>query len=336
MPHHSRLGELDLFKSLLVVGMIATHVLQLLGQSMPEWTDRFAEFVNLVTFSGFLLAMGMGLGLARQRPRSWSSRLWPVLVLLAATYISSFAYALLVDREPLTLDLILDVTTLRRLFGWSEFLATFCVLYALIALARPVLMWIGSSMAGLVAVSALCLASCWLVLDQELPVLATFVGTREFANFPLLPYLPWFLLGIGLGRAGGRVRIGHVLGAIAATGWLVWGLIDTGQLPERFPPTPEWIVGSALPLLICLLVTQWFARSMAVLDWLLVAGRHVLSFLLLSNLVIFALHNQMGRPVLDVVSWLGITVAMLVAAGSIWLVWERHILQRHDGRLPSQ
>ena len=318
----SRLSELDLFKSLLVVGMIATHVLQLLSRQMPPWTDRFAEFINLVTFSGFLLAMGIGLGLARSRPRSWWSRLLPVLMLLVATYVSSFAFALLVDRERLTADLVVDVLTLRRLFGWSEFLATFFMLYVLIAVARPVLVWVGSRLPALIAASALCLASCWLVVDQQLPLVATVVGTTQFASFPLLPYLPWFLVGIALGQAGGKVTVWHVVAAVAGTGWLIWGVVQTGELPGRFPPTPAWIVGPALALLAYFVLAQVVARRMAVPDWLVVPGRHVLSFLIVSNLAIFALRNLLGRPVANVATWLALTVVILAAIGVGWIAWE--------------
>lgn len=318
----ARLTELDLFKSLLVVGMVAAHVLQLLGRSMPGWTDGFSEFINLVTFSGFLLAMGIGLGLARQRKRPWLPRLWPVLMLLVATYVSSFAFALLVDRERLTNDLIVDVLIFRRLFGWSEFLASFFVLYAVIAVARPVLVWVGSHIVALLIAIVLCLASTGLVVEDGWPF-ATLVGTRAYASFPVLAYLPWFLVGISLGRASGKLTLWHGAIACLGTGWMLWGLLETGILPERFPPTPGWIVGPALALLVYLLVAKAIARWLVVPGWITVSGRHVLSFLLLSNLGIFSLRYFEGRLVLNVWSWLGLTAAILAVIGAGWLLWER-------------
>jgi hypothetical protein len=326
-----RLAELDLFKSLLVVGMVATHVLQLLGRSMPGWTDRFGEFINLVTFSGFLLALGIGLGLARQGARPWWLRLRPVMMLLAATYISSFAFAMLVDREKLTQDLAVDILTMRRLFGWSEFLATFFTLYALVAVARPLLAWIGSRLALLILVSVLCLASCWLVLNLELPLLATLVGTTKFASFPLLPYLPWLLVGIALGRADGRLTIWHASAALVGTGWLLWGLLDTGELPGRFPPTLSWIIGPALPLLLYLLMAKLITIWTTVPGWINVPGRHVLSFLVVSNLAIFTLRHLLGRPIVNVWAWLALTTLILAAVGGAWIVWERHVSRASRG-----
>jgi len=319
----SRLAELDLFKAMLVAGMVATHVIQLVSRSLPVWTERFAEFVNLVTFSGFLLAMGIGLGLSGGRARPLWNRLRPVLLLLAAAWISAFAFALLVDRLPLTSQLATDILTMRRLFGWSEFLASFFVLYALVAVARPLLVGIASNPWLLIPACALCLASTWLVMDQGWPLTATLIGTTNFASFPLIPYLPWFLLGIGLGRAGGRLPPWHWLAATAASGWLLWSLQQTGQLPGRFPPTVLWIVGPALALLAYLRVAKVIATRLTLPDWLTVPGRHVLSYLLVSNLLLFTLRNLMGRPVQSVWAWLGLTAAVLVMIGIGWVIRER-------------
>ena len=115
----ARSQGLDLFKTMLVVGMVIAHVLQLLTRQMPGWTERFSEFINLVTFSGFLFAMGIGLGLSGGGSKTWWQRLKPVLMLLGAAWLSSIAFALLVDRVTLTPDLVADVLTMRRLFGWS-------------------------------------------------------------------------------------------------------------------------------------------------------------------------------------------------------------------------
>jgi hypothetical protein len=321
---------------MLVVGMVATHVIQLVGRMLPDWTDRFVEFVNLVTFSGFLLAMGIGLGLSSGRSRPWWRRLPPVLLLLLAAWLSSFAFAMLVDRERLTAAaLVTDVLTMQRLFGWSEFLATFFVLYLAVAVMRPVLIWVANNWFLLALASAACFASTWLVMDQGWPLTATLIGTNEFACFPLVPYLPWFLLGISIGRAGGRVSVWYWLAALAASGWLAWTLWQTGELPERFPPSVLWITGSALPLLIYLFVARLIATRIALPGWLTLPGRHVLSYLLVSNLALFLLRNQMGRPVLNVWMWLSLTTAIVVVIGAGWLIWEMW-WNRRSGRTLSR
>jgi hypothetical protein len=341
----ARSAWLDLYKTMLVMGMVTVHVLQLLSLSMPVWTERMSEFVNLITFSGFLLAMGIGVGLSRGAPLGWARRLRPVVMLLGAAYASSLGFALLVDRAPLTGELVLDVVSMRRLFGWSEFLASFFMLYLIIAVARPVLVWVAERPLALVVVLAACFAATLVTMDQGWPLTATLVGTTRFASFPLIPYLPWFLVGISVGRAGGDVlgplirpsgtfsrkgRRGWRPGllpvlwflSVVATGWLVLSLWQTGQLPGRFPPTVMWIVGPALVLMGYVAVAQGLGR-LRMPDWVSLPGRHVLSYLLVSNLTIFAVRNLMGKPVRSVVAWLAVSAALLVAIGVGWLVRER-------------
>lgn len=318
----ARSAWLDLSKTMLVVGMVTVHVLQLLSLSMPVWTERVSEFVNLITFSGFLLAMGIGVGLLMGAPQGWARRLRPVVMLLGAAYASSLGFALLVDRAPLTVELVLDVVSMRRLFGWSEFLASFFMLYLIIAVARPVLVWVAERPLALAVVSAACFAATLVTMDQGWPLTATLVGTTRFASFPLIPYLPWFLVGIALGRAGEVLTVWHWIGAAVATGWLVWSLWQTGQLPGRFPPTVLWIVGPALVLMGYVAVAQGLGQ-LRLPDWVSLPGRHVLSYLLVSNLTIFAVRNLMGKPVRSVVAWLAVSAVLLVAIGVGWLVRER-------------
>jgi hypothetical protein len=323
MTSPGRAASLDLFKTLLVVGMVTIHVYQLLGRSLPDWVERLSEFINLITFSGFLLAMGIGVGMAAERKRGLVQRLRPVVLLLLAAWVSAFGFALLVDRLPLTSNLAIDLMTFRRLFGWSEFLATFFVLYLLLALARPIFVRMGSDPVALGLALALSAASTWIVSNLEWPVLATIAGTTRFASFPLLPYLMWFVLGVALARSGGKLLWWHWLVALVATGVCFGIQYQTGALPGRFPPTLAWVAGAAFPLAVYWWGASKVTARLAVPSWLLLPGRHVLTYLLLSNLVIFAARRVWGRPIADVGSWLAVSLAILIVLGAGWWVWER-------------
>lgn len=316
-----RASELDLFKTMLVVGMVAIHVFQLLGRSMPGWVDRLAEGINLITFSGFLFAMGIGVGMGSERERGVSKRLRPVVLLLLAAWISAFAFALLVDRAPLTWALGLDVLSLRRLFGWSEFLASFFMLYLLLALFRPLILRMALDPLSFGLAVALAFASTWIVVDLWLPASATLVGTTLFASFPLLPYLPWFLVGIRLGRSGGKLSRGYWAVAVLCSGALAFHVQQAGVLPGRFPPTVLWVIGPALALALYWALARFLAARMPKV--LLLPGRHVLSYLLVSNLLIFSARRIWGRPITEVETWLGSTLGVLVVLGVGWWVVER-------------
>lgn len=324
MPSQSsRAADLDLLKTLLVIGMIGAHVIQLITFRAKPEAAMFAEYANLVSFSGFLFAFGIGLGLPKPegRQRSLWSRLRPSLLLLLAVYASSFAFALLVDRKRLDAQLIIDVVTMQRLFGWSEFLATFFVLSLLTLIARPALLAIGRNPWLLVVATAACLATTFVTTGTIFPLLPTVVSHTGFANFPLLPYLPWFLLGIWYGSH--PVRAWHFVPALAITAYLCWVTIQTGQFPNRFPPTILWIIGPAAILLAYLKLCRFIAARISTPNVLLTPGRHVLSFLVLSNITFFATRYFMGKPVRTTLIAALVTLGVVVMLSAGWYAWER-------------
>ncbi|MBN9310561.1 hypothetical protein [Devosia sp.] len=322
MDHPDRAQDLDLLKTLLVVGMIGAHVIQLITFRPKPEAAMFAEYANLVSFSGFMFAFGIGLGLPKPqgRSRSWPQRLRPVLLLLLAVYVSSFAFALLVDRKPFSLELALDVLTMRRLFGWSEFLATFFVLAAVQLVARPALLAIGRNPWLLVGVSVLCLLTTYVTTDAIVPLLPTLVGHTGMANFPLLPYLPWFLLGIWYG--GKPVRLWHFLPAFAITAYCFWFTMRTGGFPQRFPPTILWIVGPAAILLAYLALSRWIAARVRIPGMLLIPGRHVLNFLVLSNVAFFTTRFFLRQPLRNTLMDVVVTLGVLIVLTAGWYAWE--------------
>jgi hypothetical protein len=312
-----RAADLDLLKTLLVWGMITAHCIQLLALRPKPPALVVSDFINVITFSGFMFAFGLGVGLSK-RDKGWGQRLWPVVLLLLATWISELAFTVLVDKKPLTPDLLVPLFTLSRLYGWSEFLASFTILYLVIAVARPLLVRIATNPIFLGIVILLCFASTWIVVSQDAPLLATIVGTTNFASFPLLAYLPWFLVGIAFGRDRSRPNlIDWLLTTIAtvAFAYVVWR--QGGELPGRFPPTILWVVGAALPILLYLALSRAIAATGRVPQLLLAPGRHVLASLLLSNLIIFGLRYAQGFR-LGAWWWTPILAIGIIAAATLW------------------
>jgi hypothetical protein len=327
----ARAVDLDLLKTLLVCGMVGAHVIQLITLAPRPEARGFSDVINLVAFSGFMFAFGIGVGLPRSgdgEKRSLWRRLRPVLLLLLATYVSSVAFVVLVDRAPLTPALLYDLLTLTRLFGWSEFLASFFVLYLLLAVMRPWLVRIGQNPWTLVGAVGLGLASTLIVVDWPLPVLASVVGTTRFPSFPLLAYLPWFFLGIWYGTH--PLRWWHFALAALATASFYYFTTTRGGFPERFPATIQWVSGSALFLLPLFRMARLVGNHVKIPSVLLMPGRHVLSFLVLSNLIIFATRYLEGRPVRGTLTAALVALAIVAAVSLLW--W---IVERARGRTPS-
>ena len=323
--HHAttRAAWLDLFKTLLVYGMIAAHVLQLLTFGPSRTATALSEVVNLITFSGFMLAFGLGIGLSHDTSTrgtlSWQ-RVRPVVLLLLATYVSSFAFAILVDREAVTVDMAVELLPLTRLFGWSEFLASFFVLYLLLLVARPLFVFVANRWPPLLIAIALCGLSTLLVTSERLPVVATIIGTTNFASFPLLAYLPWFLIGIWFGsrpsaalassaRCGGHRRLRLVA-------------LVLRRSAVALPPSALFVAGPALLLFAYLAVARFVARGTRLPGFLLLPGRHVLSYLFISNLAIFGMRRVYGRFVRDDLRIVIVALAIIAAVTLMWLVLE--------------
>jgi surface polysaccharide O-acyltransferase-like enzyme len=313
----ARAAYLDLFKTLLIWGMVSTHVVQLITFGPPRWLVGFTEFINLITFSGFMLAFGLGVGLSTREPRGLAERLKPALMLLAATWVSSLAFVVLVDRRPVTPALLVDLFSLRVLFGWSEFLASFFTLYLLIALVRPLFVRLATNGWVHGAATLACLAATLITTGVDLPLLATLIGTTNYASFPVIPYLPWFLVGIHLARRNRAASLLEWLLAAFATGAFVWVLVSTGELPQRFPPSALWVAGAVLPLALYLAASRLIAARLTVPALLLAPGRHVLASLLVSNLLIFAVRYLYGRP-LRAWWWALLASLALLALVTLW------------------
>jgi hypothetical protein len=276
-----------------------------------------SEVINLITFSGFMFAFGWGLGLSRGAPKSWWARLYPVLLLGLATWVSEFAFMALVEKAKFDGALIYNILTFSRLYGWSEFLASFFVLYAIIAVARPWLIAIGERWYLMVPAAIACLAATWIVVSRDIPLLATLVGTTNFASFPIIPYLPWFLLGIFYARNPEHPRAADwVLAAIATALCALWTAYY-GEYPGRFPPTVLWIAGPALILMLYLLVARVVGRRVPIPRVLLGTGRHVLAALLVSNLIIFGLRYLVGFR-LGQWWWTPILAVSIIAIVTLW------------------
>ena len=310
---------LDLLKTLLVAGMISAHVIQLVTEEPPRWAWIWSDVVNLVTFSGFMLAFGLGVGLSagRERRRSWGERALPVIKMLVAVWISSSGFLLLVERTPIDGWLVREVMTTEVLFGWSEFLTSFLVLYILLAVARPLFVRVATRPAWLIAACIGALATTMVTTDAHWPLIGGLVGHRGYPNFPVLSYLPWFLIGIHLGARGHRISAGDVAAGAAATGAFLLYLWQEERLPERFPPSLLWIIGPGLPLMLYLWVAERAARHVPRPGIALAAGRHVLASLMLSNLLIFAGRYVWGWPVEGAWGILGASLGLLVGV-TLW------------------
>ncbi|WP_138495274.1 acyltransferase family protein [Paenibacillus pinistramenti] len=299
--------SIDLFKGLLVAGMVYCHCLQFFSdQQVYPAGQRWIDIINLITFSGFVFSFGYASQLAyysKSFRRAAPRMLLTAFKMLVAFWLSGLAYRLFIDGRPLSWAGIRPVLLVEEMPGWSEFLISFAYLtLAGLVLFVPLKWAVRRKAAGFLA-AALLLAATYIPYGAIHAVkLGPLIGTRDFASFPAVQYFPYYLLGMLFAkyRIGWDWRV--LAGAAAASACFVWKWLAPGEggvLPERFPPSLWWIIGPALVLYGYYLLARvlgrfqdrWMERSahpFYLLQPLEVMGRNVLWFLLLSNMLIFA------------------------------------------------
>lgn len=121
--------SIDMLKTLLVIGMILAHCIQLIGKPTPL-TNAISTGVNLITFSGFLFCFGYAVSIAylgKSKDYVKNKIIRNCIELLIVYYISGISYELFVTKQ-LSLIKLMKILILLHIPGYSEFLAGFFVL----------------------------------------------------------------------------------------------------------------------------------------------------------------------------------------------------------------
>jgi len=194
-----------------------------------------------------------------------------------AFVVSGFAYRFLVDGEA-SLRGLFRIILLRDIPGYSEFLMSFSLVILLSAVALPFIRRFTRSLGNLLPPGA-----------HYDPVIGLFIGGTGFAYFPVLHYLPFFLLGVFWARRGFRFKFTlFIYSAVCAVVFFLLLALNIGI--RRFPPSVLWVSLSAAMYIyysISLLIDDFgpaFIRR-----YLNIVGQNVLFYLVLSNIMIFSI-----------------------------------------------
>jgi hypothetical protein len=291
-----RQPQIDLMKGFFVIFMILGHMGQILGRSLGLVMVAGASVLYPGVFSGFFFCFGFAVWWSYfQRPKFRRKRmLGAALGCFAAYVVSGSAYQILLAGEKPGLDLILRVSFLREIPFYSEFLLSFSAVILIAALC-PALIRVTTRNARYLAISSLlCLLLAHFHANQSWPPVAgLFIGQLNSSCYPVLLYLPLFLLGAFVARHKLRYNLfAAALAFVASALFVASEFYSVPHLtPRRFPPNAIWIVGSACIVYLFLgLATISAAKAhRAAQRYLNALGQSVLYYLVLSNLVIFAL-----------------------------------------------
>ncbi|TJY41005.1 acyltransferase [Cohnella pontilimi] len=329
---------IDFFKGLLVLGMIYCHTLQFFSdQQIYPIGQRWIDFINLITFSGFVFSFGYVSQLAYYaKPlRKAAPRMAMAAVkTLLAFYISGTAFRLFIDGRVLQWSNVRPILLLDDMPGWSEFLASFTYLIILGLILFFPLKWLAErKWAGFAVAGLLLLTTFFPYNTVHTTQLGPLIGTRDFASFPVLQYFPYYLIGMLFARHRIVWDWRVLAGAAAATGAFLWKWLSAegGGAPERFPPSIWWIIGPALALYAYYLLSRLMERYQAPFVPIEAMGRNVLWFLVMTNVIIFALKNSQQNYLADTTKSFGMAVVFMTVAGfAVWIITKPQRSKKHD------
>lgn len=300
--------KMDIFKGLLVIGMVYCHILQFfvnLGKNPVA--DHITGYINSVTFAGFVFTFGYTSYIAyfsKPFKEVYRRIIMAFLKLLCAYYISGLSFRVFVDHKHISWILVKKILMLQDIPGWSEFIISFA-LYILVAviLFYPLKKLIEIKPLFWVIVPLLLFTTLLLYDHVNSTQLGLLIGTTKFAAFPILQYMPLYLLGIYFKRYEIGPNKFVILGAGTLSGiGLVQMSFNNWQLPGRFPPTVFWIILPSFAL--CMYYGMGFLLQKYKIRCgiLLILGQNSMVYLLLSNMIIFALSGVRGVKTLGSVT----------------------------------
>jgi hypothetical protein len=289
--------SINYLKGLLVLGMVPVHAYALLTTDRERVATFLSTFVNLLTFPAFLFAFGFlyeGVYLAR------GIRTMRVLrgagKLLLAFAVSGVAYRFFITRS-LDASSALKILLLIDIPPYSEFLASFFVVSLAFALGSVGFSWLVAKPMRVAVATAACFAVSFLPPPRvESATLSVFVGAHGIPCFPVVQFLPYFLLGLLFSRRRIVWMPRFALGCAALSAAFVISFMVTRVLPERFPPKFLWLAGAAGFVYAYYLLATFLARRVyfRALDAM---GENTLFYLVVSNVLLFAVgsaHPSIG------------------------------------------
>lgn len=300
--------SIDVGRGLLVILMVYGHVLQFFGDAQIfPWVDVFINGINLTVFGTFVFYFGATARLAylsKPYRRALPGMVKTGLRAYAAFCLSGIGYRVLRENKPLAVGTVRRVMTLSDIPGWSEFLIAFALYSVLLIAGFAVLRWLADRPWASLLVGAACAGSCLAVpYGSVTGRLALLIGGTEFAYFPVMQYMPYFLAGLLYARRerGRLLAVAAVCTAAGAAETVLHGL------PQRFPPSWGWILFPALLTAAVVLLSRALCAlahgqarlaADAVCSVLERLGSASLYYLLTSNLVLFTLSGRKIIPAL--------------------------------------
>lgn len=295
--------------------MVLSHVSGLASSYSAFPIKLIWLLTGLVTFSGFMFSFGYACQLAyfsKGLRASYQRMLVTALKPLIAFYISGIYWRAFVDKG-LSLNTLINILILRDIPPYSEFLISFSLMLLIALIFFKPIQKITDNQKLFEFIFVLLLLTTLIPCDLvQSSKLALIIGSKQFAAYPILPYLSIYLLGIYFAKhTFCHTQRLAFLSAVGLLGFIVF-YFSGRQLPSRFPPSAIWILASIFFVYLYYLaakrIVHWRSLAEVLSNW----GRNVLFYLLVSNILIFTFRGSYSPLYLDPLASLGVTVLMLL------------------------
>lgn len=305
----------DVLKGILVLQMVLCHCIQFFCDDANMAVHVLRDYINLTTFSGFFFAFGITSWYAYYS-RTFRESAWRMtrtaLKMLLAFWISSICYVGLVEVKFFDPRQIRWILGFRKYAGWSEFLASFFG----VMVVGIILFGVFKKMNWVTEIVLLAVGVLTTLVPRDRisdPVAALFVGSTQVQTFPVISYL--FYYGAGVLFCKKRWKWKPWILAVTAAMFLpeLIYYLQNVNLTDRFPPDAWFLLGGALAVYGCYLLSQKIR-----LRFLEEIGANSLFFLLVSNIVIFAFAGSKFK--LRTVKFALIFYVLLIAG--IWYLYS--------------
>lgn len=312
--------HLDITKGILGVQMVLSHTIRLCGQTTLPPINLFLLLSALVSFSGFIFCFGYSTYLAYYRKEKipYKRIFVTAFKILIAFYISGTAYRVLVNHESFRLSSIFNILLLHDVPGYSEFLLTsLLALLIATALSKKLLFIVDSVPFLSLLISALL---CLTFVNYDLitvPQVGLLIGTTRFSAFPVLQYFPLYLIGIYFARAKIVYNQQLLIISIVVCSIFAAHCILLNEIPMRFPPSLLWVTTSIGMVYLYYLLSYLVSKIEWSKAYLSHVGENVLFYLILSNIMLFAVKGVYPNIELNIVESLLFYLCLLTAIYNI-------------------
>ncbi len=278
--------------------MIIAHVIQFFCKP-----NRFAllisSYINLTSFSGFLFVFGYVNYIAyfdkEDYKLSQKKLLKTAINILVIYYLSAFLFRLLVSNSLINNGLygILKILLLWDLPGYSEFLLSFFIItllsFVFINYFKKIQVKHGLYLI-LICLLSTFIPATWVTINQ----VGLIIGSCKISAFPIVPYFPYFLLGILFAKLKFKFNVLHLCVAALCSLSLIIFIFIFKKVPSRFPPNIFWILGPAFYLYLYfagskLIYKMWIGNYISFVEKI---GNSTLFYLILSNIFIFSISTR--------------------------------------------